>query len=81
MLREALKHYILRTFLWLEKKLPLRLVPWIESCMARLLLRRQGGSYLFWHVTLQDYFAELDDVRLAELAKRIEARPEYVQRY
>lgn len=78
---EVLKHYVLRAFLWREGKLPLRLVPWLESCRARLLLRRQGGSYMFWHITLQDYFAELDDVRLAEMAKRIEAKPVYEQSY
>lgn len=80
-LGEALKHYVLRFFLWREGKLPLRLIPWLEFCRARLLLRRQGGAYLFWHKTLQDYFAELDDVRMAELAKRIEAKSEYVQNY
>lgn len=80
-LGEALKHYLLRLFLWREGKLALRLVPWLESCRARLLLRRQGGAYMFWHKTLQDYFAELDDARLAELAKRIEARPVYEQSY
>lgn len=80
-LGEALNHYILRMFLWREGKLPLLLVPWLESCRSRLLLRRQGGAYLFWHKTLQDYFAELDDARLADLAKRIEAKPEYVQSY
>jgi hypothetical protein len=80
-LGEAFKHYVLRMFLWSEGKLPLKLVPWLESCRARLLFRRQGGAYMFWHVTLQDYFAELDDTRLAELAQRIESRPRYVQSY
>ncbi len=78
---EALKHYLLRILLWREGGLPLRLIPFLEDCRSRLLLRRQGGAYMFWHKSLQDYFAELDDARLAELAKRIEAKPVYEQSY
>jgi len=80
-LGEALKHFVLRIFLWRNGSLPLRLVPWLEACRARLLLRRQGGAYLFWHVTLQEYFGALDDMRLAALVQRIESRPVYSQSY
>ena len=80
-LGEALKHYLLRLFLLQEGGLPLRLASWLHACRFRLLLRRQGGAYLLWHESLQDYFAELDDARLAELAKRVEARPVSVHTY
>ena len=74
-LSPALRHYVLRWFLWRQGTLPLRLVPWLESGSIRPLLPRHGGAYRFWHVTLQAYFAKLDDVRLAELAKQIESAP------
>lgn len=80
-LGEAMKHYLLRLFLWREGHLPLRLVPWLEGGRSCLLLRRHGGAYLFWHTTLQDHFASLDDDRLATLAQRIEIKEFYQPRY
>lgn len=80
-LGEALKHYLLRFFLYLDGKLPLRLIPWLEHCRARLLLRRQNGAYLFWHETLQDYFAQLDATSEANLRQQISYRPQYESVY
>lgn len=80
-LGQALKHYVVRLFLWHEGDLPLRLVSWLEDCRSRLLLRRQGGAYLFWHVTLQDYFCELDETRLAAMVERMAAKEKYNQLY
>ncbi len=80
-LGEALKHYVLRAFLWYEVGLPLRLVPWLELCRSLLLLRREGGGYRFWHATLQEHFASLDDARLNEIAHRSLAEEFYQPRY
>lgn len=72
---------MLRAFLWYEVGLPLRLVPWLQLCRSLLLLRREGGGYRFWHATLQDHFASLDDVRLNEIAQRSLAEESYQSRY
>ncbi len=80
-LGETLKHGTLRLCLYAEGKLPLVLISWLEACRARLLLRRQGGAYLFWHITLQNHFAEMDDSRLLVLTKRINNHHDYLQNY
>lgn len=74
---EATKHYIMRILLYLEGRLPLRLVPWLEGNRARWMMRRHNGAYLFWHDTLQDYFTQLGDNELEILSQRIEAQNEY----
>lgn len=80
-LGESLRHYLLRIFLYYEDKIPLRLVPWLESCRNHLLLRRQNGSYVFWHETLQEYFARLSDKSIAVLLQRIEGQDEHKMDY
>jgi hypothetical protein len=56
-----IKHFILRFLLALRGDLPWNLVAFLNEATERLLLRRVGGSYIFVHRTLQDYFAELGD--------------------
>jgi len=55
------KHFILRFFLAQRGDLPWKLVPFLDEAAERLLLRKVGGSYIFVHRTLMDYFAELDE--------------------
>lgn len=78
---QALHHYILRALIWHEGNLPLRLENWLESCRSQLLLRRQGGTYRFFHKTMQDYFSTLDDHRMKDLAHRIESKTDYSPHY
>lgn len=78
---QALHHYILRIMIWREGNLPLRLEYWLESCRSQLLLRRQGGTYRFFHKTMQDYFSALDDKRMKDLVRRIEFKTDYSPHY
>jgi hypothetical protein len=55
------KHFILRFFLAQRGELPWHLVPFLDEAAERLLLRKVGGSYIFVHRTLMDYFAELGE--------------------
>jgi hypothetical protein len=55
------KHFILRFFLALRGDLPWNLVAFLNEATERLLLRKVGGSYIFVHRTLQDYFADLGE--------------------
>jgi TIR domain/NACHT domain len=55
------KHFILRFFLAWRGELPWNLVAFLDEAAERLLLRKVGGSYIFVHRTLQDYFAELGE--------------------
>jgi hypothetical protein len=80
-LGDAIKHYVLRICLRFEVGLPLRLVPFLERCRSMLLLRREGGGYRFWHVTLQEHFATLDDARMNDIAERSLAKDAYQSKY
>jgi eukaryotic-like serine/threonine-protein kinase len=66
---EYLKHYLLRFLLWREGKAPLRYVDFLENCCELLLLRRFGGAYQFYHITLRDYFADLTPEQIEEILK------------
>jgi hypothetical protein len=56
------KHFVLRFLLWLRgDDLPWNLVPFLDEAAERLLLRKVGGSYIFVHRLLMDYFAELEE--------------------
>lgn len=50
-------HYMVRLFLALRTPLPLRLVPFLDECTERGLLRRIGGGYIFLHRTLLEHLA------------------------
>jgi hypothetical protein len=54
------QHFLLRLFLWRLNYLPRRLVPFLDEAAERLLLRKIGGSYLFMHRLLLEYFATLE---------------------
>ncbi len=54
------KHFVLRFFLSWRGDLPWDLVPFLDEAAERLLLRKVGGSYIFVHRMLLDYFVELE---------------------
>jgi len=60
-LEAFVKHFLLRFFLSLRGDLPWDLVPFLDEAAGRLLLRKLGGSYIFVHRLLLDYFAALHE--------------------
>lgn len=52
------KHLILRLCLFLEKKLPLQFVHFLQYATQARILEQDGGQWRFRHQILQDYFAE-----------------------
>jgi hypothetical protein len=54
-------HFTLHFFLSLRGDLPWDLIPFLDRATERLLLRKVGGSYIFVHRLLLDYFAELEE--------------------
>lgn len=56
----ACQHWALRFILHRRSWLPWRLVPWLDEMVARGLLRRVGGGYIFIHRMLLEYFADLE---------------------
>ena len=54
-------HYTLLLILSASGAIPLRYVTFLNYADERILLRRIGGAYEFIHITLRDYFAELED--------------------
>ncbi|GCE11156.1 toll/interleukin-1 receptor domain-containing protein [Tengunoibacter tsumagoiensis] len=62
------QHYILRLWLWLFDYLPLKLASFLDEMSERILLRRIGGSYIFIHRFLLDYFATMTPDEQKQLA-------------
>jgi eukaryotic-like serine/threonine-protein kinase len=62
----ALSYYTLRFVLSRNGSLPLRLVPFLDSCVDRIFLRRVGGGYIFVHRLLMEHFASLTDTPPSE---------------
>jgi len=57
----VLWHYTLRGILFHNGSLPFSdLIPFLDYCAERILLRKVGGGYIFIHRMLMEYFASLD---------------------
>jgi hypothetical protein len=61
-----IRHVILRIILWLNKSVPKNYPHFLDYAAERILLRKVGGSYIFIHRLLLDYFASLDSSSLEE---------------
>jgi hypothetical protein len=55
----ALKHFVLRLFLWIGGSAPLRYVAFLAQAKDLLFLRQVGGGYIFVHRLLREYFVSL----------------------
>jgi hypothetical protein len=55
----ALKHFVLRLFLWKSGAAPLRYVAFLAQARDLLFLRQVGGGYIFVHRLLREYFVSL----------------------
>jgi hypothetical protein len=58
--------YIVRFWLWHTHTFPLKAVRFLDDATARILLRRVGDGYSFWHRLLLDYFDDLDRTESSE---------------
>ncbi len=56
----AIKHYILRFWLWRTHAFPWRAVSFLDDATARILLRHVGEGYSFTHDLLREHFADLN---------------------
>ncbi len=55
----AMKHLVLRLFLWRSGSAPLRYVAFLAQVRELLFLQRVGGGYIFTHRLLQEHFVSL----------------------
>jgi DNA-binding SARP family transcriptional activator/GTPase SAR1 family protein len=55
-----LGHHVARWAAWSAGLLPWDLLDFLAHCEERALLRRDGGGYQFFHLTLRDHFARHD---------------------
>ena len=53
----CLQHFVLRFLLHMAEGVPYRLVQFLDDSVNRIFLRRVGGSYIFIHRLLLEYFA------------------------
>lgn len=54
---EAVKHYILRLLLFLERLTPFNYVRFLDYAARLILLRKAGGGYVFIHRLMLEHFA------------------------
>ncbi len=57
----VIRHFCLRWFLAGQQILPGRLASFLDDMTDRILLHRVGGSWIFMHRALLEYFAALSD--------------------
>jgi len=69
----ALKHFVLRLFLWRNGSAPLHYVAFLAQAKDLLFLRQVGGGYIFVHRLLREYFVSLAGSE--ETANTSSARP------
>lgn len=58
----CIQHFVLRSLLWLAQSIPLNYPQFLDYAAERLLLRKVGGGYIFYHRLLLDYFTMLDNL-------------------
>jgi hypothetical protein len=56
----VIKHLLIRSLLWLKGDLPWRLGKFLDYAASLALLRKVGGSYIFYHRLFQEYFISLN---------------------
>ena len=61
----ALRHFVFRLILWLNRVNPLNYVRFLDYAARRLFLSKVGGGYIFVHRMLMDYFASLHRTKQA----------------
>jgi hypothetical protein len=66
-----LKHYTLRLVLAFARVFPFRAVTFLDSMCTRLLLERDGAVYRFRHILLRDFFANLTDMEIEQIAQQV----------
>ncbi len=57
----VLRHGLLRLMLWLSGAMPWNYARFLDFACDLIFMRRVGGSYIFLHRLLLDYFAALDE--------------------
>lgn len=55
----SIQGYLGRLILWISKKIPYKLIPFLDHCVDLIFLRRVGGGYIFVHRLLMEHFAEM----------------------
>ena len=67
-----IRHKVLRLLLSKAGVIPANYAGFLDEATARVLLRKVGGSYMFVHPLLRDYFAEAKGNRAGTLAVDLE---------
>lgn len=60
----CIQHASLRLILWIEGSIPRNLARFLDYAAERLLMKKVGGGYVFYHRMLLEYFAQSDRLLL-----------------
>ena len=56
----VIKHFILRFSLYVNHKIPWNYARFLDYASKRLLMKRVGGGYVFYHRMLMEHFANME---------------------
>ena len=57
----VIKHLVLRFILWVNDYIPFNCASFLDYATERILLQKSGGGYIFYHRSLLEYFACLQE--------------------
>ena len=57
----VIKHLVLRFILWVNGYIPFNCASFLDYATERILLQKSGGGYIFYHRSLLEYFACLQE--------------------
>ena len=67
---DVIMHYALRLILWRSGYTPFNFVKFLDQWAKLILLKKAGGSYIFIHRMLLEYFADLPTIKKSGGFKR-----------
>ncbi|GHO67969.1 hypothetical protein KSC_068610 [Ktedonobacter sp. SOSP1-52] len=60
----VIEHYVLRWYLYRADLMPLNMVGFLNEAAERMLIRKIGGGYMFFHYDFLNYFAQTHEEAL-----------------
>jgi hypothetical protein len=64
---DVIQHFVLRVMLWVNGKLPIQAVRFLDQAADAIFLRKVGGGYIFVHRLLQEHFATMAEFPFQEM--------------
>jgi hypothetical protein len=61
----CIKHFVLRIILYCNRYIPWNYARFLDYASERLLMKKVGGGYIFYHRMLMEHFAQMDRAKVS----------------